>query len=207
VLTVGGIDPGLASGGLAVVRGDSINIEVLAAASFVEPKGSVAKSKSLAEDYSEFTQGGIDKEFTAAMLRADQWMIKFKAALDQVEELDIDAFAVESFVDQRSRAREEANRLVKNRWQTPIVIGMIAIELAKRDYKIENNKLFYQNAGIIIRHWSKEIGALKARQVSGKDLLFPGDACITNDHQRKALAHGLGLLVRLNAVQTTTINK
>jgi hypothetical protein len=195
---IAGIDPGLASGGMVVIATGPDR--VIEAYSLVEKKGRHAAAKSEARALAEPLDGWSDAEFSAAALRAEQWRDQFATALDQFEAEHgaIDFFAVESFVDQRSRAREEKNRLVKNRWQTPLVIGLLAAELEKRDISVRNQRLIYQNAGIVIRQWSAELAELKNRGKGSPDLVVPGDHKISNDHQRKALVHALALSLRLN---------
>jgi len=204
-LTVLGIDPGLASGGLALIRGDAATTEVLAAVSLVEARGTPAAAKREVAELEKYTNGGIDREFSAAMLRVASWIERFERAVDEIfEEFDVDAVAVESFVDQRSRAREEKQRLIKNRWQTPLVIGLIADRLEKHQITMRNQRLFYQNAGIVIRQWAPELARLSDRsrlKTINDDCIFSGDKIITNDHQRKALVHALALKNRLSHVE------
>ena len=164
---------------------------VLAALSLVEKRGAIAAAKSI---YTEATPSEWgDKEFSVAALRATAWAEALINFLDQFEreQAPIDYFAIESFVDQRSRAREDKNRLVRNRWQTPLVIGLVQAALARREVTVANGRLVYQNAGIVIRQQADEIARLK---VGG---FIPGDHLIKNDHQRKALAHALALSLRL----------
>lgn len=192
---IAGIDPGLASGGIVVIEGWPES--VIYAKSLV---ASTSSAKQAAKETGEIlspTNGWGDKEFTAAVLRAEAWRNVFVRTLHEIlDDHDIDVFAIESFVDQRSRAREEKQRLIKNRWHTPLVMGMIHQELEKRDFNVRNHGVVYQNAGIVIKQANVEIAQLKARK-SKEDLVVPGDRVITNDHLRKALAHALALSLRL----------
>jgi hypothetical protein len=194
---IAGVDPGLASGGLVLI---SIQPnEVLAAISLVEKKGQRQAAQQEVKELAADLDGWSDKEFASAMLRAESWRDNFRIAVDQLlEEYGaIDYFAVESFVDQRSRAREEQQRLVSNRWQTPLAIGLMSQVLEQREITVRNQRLIYQNAGIVIRQWSTELSALKNRRRGQEDLYIPGDRQITNDHQRKAWAHAMALRLRV----------
>lgn len=178
---------------------DTNPLEVRAAVSLVENKNERDQATQEARQLSKQLDGWSDREFTSAALRAESWKEKFAMTVDQLldEHGNIDYFAVESFVDQRSRAREEQRRLVRNRWQTPLVIGMISDVLAQREITVRNQRLIYQNAGIVIRQWSTELSALKDRGRGRKDLFITGDRQITNDHQRKAWAHAMALRLRV----------
>jgi hypothetical protein len=196
-----GLDTGLSSGGL-VVLDRARDDRVLEAVSLVEPKGAARTARAFADAQAETFGGWSDREFLAAQFRALRWMDMLTEALDRIENEHgrIDMFGIESFVDQRSRAREEKQQLLKNRWMTPLTMGMLAAELDRRDYTIYNGRVVYQNAGIVIRQMSEEIARLKARPRGGTaDLIVRGDHKVTNDHLRKAFAHGLALSMRLPA--------
>jgi hypothetical protein len=196
---VAGIDPGLASGGFVVVKGGDRS--VIKAYSLVEKKKEREQAKKMAVDLSKQAGTWGDNEFTTAVFRAESWMKKFDQAFNEFtsEHGIIDYFAIESFVDQRSRAREEKQQLLRNRWHTPLLMGLLVAYLNERDYNPQNHNLFYQNAGIIIRQWSTEIGMLAARKKSknAADVVVKNDYLITNDHQRKALVHAFALSLRL----------
>lgn len=187
---IAGVDPGLASGGVAILR--SPKEEVVAASSLVEKRGSVKLAEEAYQSSSDIDWG--DREFSVASIRANSWLNNFIDFIDQVEGdyQPIKFYAIESFVDQRSRAREEKQRLVRNRWQTPLVMGLLQAELASRGFSVAAGNLFYQNAGLVITQQKNEINRLK------QGGLIPGDDLIKNDHQRKALAHALALSLRLN---------
>jgi len=196
-IKIGGIDPGLASGGFVVL--ESWPDKVIAAYSLVEKKGGAKKARAEVDQLLTFIDGWSDNEFTAAALRALAWRDSFIAALDDFESNHgaVDVFAIESFVDQRSRAKEEKAQLIRNRWHTPLVMGHLAQVLEDRGATMRNHKVFYQNAGIVIRQWSTELSALKSRSDRSQDVVVPGDVAVTNDHTRKALAHAKALSLRL----------
>jgi hypothetical protein len=200
-LLIAGVDPGLASGGLVLLS--SVGPEVRAAVSLVEKKSQREAAQQRAGDLAAELDGWSDREFASAALRAENWRDSFAQAVDQLiaEQGPIDYFAVESFVDQRSRAREEQQRLVRNRWQTPLVIGMLAVVLEQRGITVGNQRLIYQNAGIVIRQWSAELSELKDRRRGQSDLFVSGDRQISNDHQRKAWAHAMALRLRLSQTE------
>jgi len=204
-LLIAGVDPGLASGGLVLINGSEQN-EVLASYSMVEKKGSSKQAQAEAKSLTEHLSGWSDLEFLAASLRAQAWINNFIQVVDTIEkEFKLpDVWAIESFVDQRSRAREEKQQLIKNRWHTPLVMGMMARVLQERGITPESQRLIYQNAGIVIRQWSVEIGKLKARKRQDKkDVILRGDTKIRNDHERKALVHALALSLRLRQTHRT----
>jgi hypothetical protein len=167
---------------------------VLAAVSLVQNKTTRQDAVAEALNIGKIFGGFPDKEFVEAALRADIWTEQCLAFVDEQEKIDF--IAVESFVDQRSRAREDKQRLVSKRWQTPLVIGLLQAGLAERNITVQNGRLIYQNAGIVIRQLSTEIERLKSRR-GKQDVVIPGDHIVTNDHQRKALAHALALSTRI----------
>lgn len=188
-----GIDPGLASGGLVVIDASDRD-RVVAAYSLVEKKGAVAEAKKEAEDKAHELEGWGDKAFTSAAIRSEKWIGKVEEAMEEIsrEHGPIAWCAVESFTDQPSRARKEKEGLLRNRWQTPLSMGGLQLVLAKFDLSLENGKLFYQNAGVVIPQWRDELARLEA----GEEIA-PGDKIVKNDHQRKALLHALALSLRL----------
>lgn len=199
-LRIGGIDPGLASGGFVVIDARQKN-RVLASHSLVEPKGAAKAATEEARELAEEFGGWGDVEFIAAALRAERWVENFTSCLAEVEAEfgPITYFAVESFVDQRSRAREENNRLIRNRWQTPFLMGQLAVALhGESDAFVRNRRIVYQNAGTVIRQWGPELAELKQRGRGKEDLIVSGDGQVGNDHERKALVHALALSLRLS---------
>ena len=185
-----GIDPGLASGGIVLLDQE----KVLETASLVEKKGAVKKAKEEARILTDNLDGWGDKEFIAASLRTVGWLARAEEVLNDWEKKygTVQFYAVESFVDQPSRASQEKAGLLRKRWQTPFVMGGLATLLARRGVTAANGRLVYQNAGVVIRQWHKEIALLEK---GGS--IYPGDEKITNDHLRKALVHALALNIRL----------
>lgn len=197
---IGGIDPGLASGGFVVIdRADQKR--VLEAHSLVEEAGTVKRSREEASVLAARLGGWSDIEFLAADMRAQAWVQRFISVLNafEAEYGVIDMFGVESFVDQAQHAK----KMMKNRWQTPFLTGMLVRELAQRDITAANGRLIYQNAGTILSQLSEERGRLEARRKNDRDLIVPGDRQVTNEHQRSALAHALALDLRLPPLATT----
>jgi hypothetical protein len=200
-LLVAGIDPGLASGGLVVIDVNDRE-RVVAAISLVETAAERAYARTQADEALAAWGGWSDREFVTATFRAQRWLGQFQQALATItEHQPVTYFAVESFVDQRSRAREEQQRLIKNRWHTPLVIGLLMSELERYGATAGNERVVYQNAGVVIRQLADEIARLKNRK-GVRDILVPGDQMIRNDHQRKAFAHALALSLRLRARQS-----
>lgn len=191
---IGGIDPGMRTGGIVLLQTDPE--KVLAAYSMVETRGTTTAANAQTETI--LSAGWGDKEFTSAALRANGWLERFKEILDEIEEVHghVRVWAIESFVDQRSRAREEQERLVRKRWMTPLVMGLLAYELQERGYSVDDNTIVYQNAGVVIRQNNEEIARLANRRNKQLDVVVPGDHLITNDHTRKAFAHALSLSSR-----------
>lgn len=193
-----GIDPGLASGGLVVINTADKN-RVLASRSLVEKPGEAKKARSTAEAGASGIGGWGDMQFTAAALRSESWCLKVRQALDEIceEYGSIEFFAVESFVDQPSRARKEKAGLLRNRWQTPLSIGGLAAVLREHRADVANGRVVYQNAGIVIPQWQTQIAQLEKR-TKGKDAgVAPDDRLVGNDHERKALVHALALALRV----------
>jgi hypothetical protein len=202
-LFIGGLDPGLASGGLTVLK--LPEEAVVFAASLVEKKGQAKEAAAAAQEIADDLGGWGDKEFIAAVIRAELWAEKLDLALTEFKDNHgpIDYLAMESFVDQRSRAREEKARLIRNRWHTPLATGLVLPILRQHDISLANSRLVFQNAGIVIRQLADEIGQLKRRKNKKEDIVIAGDHQITNDHLRKALAHALALSLRIREKSST----
>lgn len=201
---IAGLDPGLRTGGLVVVE-KTTSERVLASISIVEPAGAVAQARKRADDLAARLGGWSDREFLAAALRADKWCERLVSALDEieVEHGPIDIFAVESFIDQPSKAQ----RVQRKRWMTPLVMGQLAVVLRQRGSDVANGRVVYQNAGVVIRQWSAEIGLLaQRRRGATNSVVIAGDEQVGNDHERKALAHALALSLRLDANTKTPPN-
>lgn len=196
-----GIDPGLATGGIVLIKvgRTSLDDEVIDSFSMVEKKDLLNKDKERAVKLIEL---GVnrwgDREFTLAMLRTDRWVKKAIAEISRWEKEygKIDKIAIESFVDQPSRAKQ----IMKLRWQTPLLIGAFVEKLKDLGYSEE--QLVYQNAGTVLKQWQTELDLLKndkrkKRARQEKPVIVTGDWQISNDHLRKALVHGLALAIRI----------
>lgn len=185
-----GIDPGLSSGGLVALCPRSER--VLAAHSLLGP-GVPSRSATAGEP--EILG---DRNFTLAERLAAAQAARTLAALDAVASgYRIVRIGVESFVDQRSRAREDQGRLIKDRWKTPLVIGHLCAGLAARGFTSVAGNLVFQDAGIVIRHFASELRELAGRpRGDARDRVAADDHLLTNDHLRKAWAHALWLSLR-----------
>jgi len=196
-MRIAGIDPGLRSGALVVVQ--SRPERVLASASLVEEGGAAREAKRRVTEIAEALGGWSDKEFASACLRADEWMRRFRQAFEAAEKEhgEIDYVACESFVDQPSRASQEKAGLLRKRWQTPLLTGYLNVYLAERGYTIENGRLVFQSAGVVIKQLAEELGVLKRGRPSARERVISGASLVRNDHERKALAHAMALRLRL----------
>jgi hypothetical protein len=221
-----GIDPGLRSGGI-VALDQADHDRVLAAFSIVERSGDAKKALAEAKRISKELFGAkdwSDYEYTAASVRASVWIAAAAAALDEIEARfgPIVAVACESFVDQRSRAREEKNRLLAKRWQTPHVIGRLEALLESRGIAVANGRLVYQNAGIVLQQLRNERAIIatdagivlendsspaKASDPRHDGLVCPGDSLIGNEHELSALLHALALSFRFPTTATSVHDK
>lgn len=189
-----GIDPGLATGGLVLVELGDVE-RVRASVSLVEKRGAVAEAKRQAKDLAAGLGGWSDIEFLAAALRTESWCGRLAETLDALEDEHgtIDVYAVETFVDQPSRAK----KVVRSRWMTPLVIGRLTALLAERGVTPANGGVVYQNAGVVIQQSQKELALLESRGRDKRDVLVEGDHLVSNDHERKALMHALALSLRI----------
>ncbi len=193
-----GIDPGLASGGLVLLdAGDGDR--VLGSHSLVEARGAVSKARGEAEDLAAAWGNWGDLQFTSAALRSEAWCRRVREALDGMvkEHGPISFFAVESFTDQASRARQDKAGLIRNRWQTPLSIGGLADVLRDFGAEVSNGRLVYQNAGVVLPQWRSELALLESRKRGQESGVAPDDHLVGNDHERKALVHALALALRL----------
>ena len=203
---VGGLDPGLATGALVVIdRGD--RERVLACYSLVEKRGArahaLARAKELTESFKGTgTKGWGDVEFLSAELRAKVWADRFFAAFDECETngYPIDILAMESFVD----LKQNANKMMKNRWMTPLIMGLLIEGLSNREITVESGRLVYQGSGVVLPQLKVERARLKARVKADRDLIVPGDRLVTTDHERSALSHALALSQRLPHISSIT---
>jgi hypothetical protein len=191
---VGGIDSGLGSGGLAIIDRAGAG-RVAASYSFVEPKGGLRAARERARALLEPLDGWGDVEFLTAHLRALAWMEAFGASLDrfEAEHGKVGILAVESFIDQHQHAR----RMMRNRWQTPFLMGLLTADLTRRGFSPEEGTLVYQDAGVILKQLSEELEEMKERS-SKRPVLLDGDETITNAHERSAYAHAYALRLRLD---------
>lgn len=200
-LCIVGIDPGLGSGGLVAVDAADGD-RVLLSRSLVPKKASLneasEEARVLVASFGE--PGWGDLEYLRADLRALRWVEFVLSVLDEVERdfAPPVAIAIESFVDQPSRAK----KLIRNRWQTPHVIGILTAALRLRGYAPENGRVVYQNAGVVLTQLSTEIATLDARKKPFTDgVVVQGDSLVGNEHETRALAHALALAHRLTASQ------
>ena len=200
---VAGLDNGLASGALVVIDrlAPKFRERVLAAVSLVEPRGVKAAADRQAREIAETFGGVHDKEFTSAHIRAGLWVARFSTALDEIEAEfgPVEVFGVEAFDDQAQHAK----KLIKGRWKTPLLLGRLAVELEGRGITVENGRLVYQNAGIVLKQFKDELQKLAARQTKTLDMVRPNDRTVTNEHQRSAFSHACALSLRLGAATTT----
>lgn len=182
-----GIDPGLSSGGLVAIAGRSER--VVAAYSLVRPGVPSRRADADAEPLTG------DRNFTLAMRIAAAQSARIAELVALIgSEHRIVRIGVESFVDQRSRAREEQARLVKDRWKTPLVIGYAAALLAPIGFTTEDGSLVYQDASTVLRHMSAQLAAL--RDPARSEPVCENDHLLTNDHMRTAWAHAVWLAHR-----------
>lgn len=138
-----------------------------------------------------------ERSFTAAEAHARAVARRAAGILDAwlSEWGRIDAVGMEAFIDQPSRARQ--SNLVKDRWKTPLAMGHICALFSQRGYASENGNLFFQDPAIL-RQFAAELGELARRKRgNSSDVVCEGDRLLTNDHLRKAWAHGAWLCPRL----------
>jgi hypothetical protein len=190
-----GIDPGLSTGGVAVV--DPRSDEVLTAHSIRLTREEAREAIAAAAESLEALGGWGDREFTAAALRARAWVRKLACLLDEIERRHgaIGFYAIESFTDQPSRARRERAGLLRQRWQTPLVISLIHELLAERRAGVVDGRLVFQNAGVVLRQHADDLVALR----EGREIVKGAQRHIRNEHTRSALVHALALSQRLRA--------
>lgn len=199
--TIGGIDPGLASGGFVVVKAARNEELVLFSRSLVPPRGTVSEAKIVSSTARARLNGWGDREFIEADSRARAWVLIFLAAWAEfeAEHGEIEIFAIESFVDLHSKAK----LMLKNRWHTPLVIGYLSAELRARGYTVENGRIVFQNPSTLAQ-FSYELASLDARKKPYPvDLVLRGDELVGNSHEARALAHALALANHLTAVTTS----
>ena len=198
-----GIDPGLGSGGLVGIDAAN-NDKVLYAHSLVPPRKITLEAKREADEFLNSWGGWGDRQYLEAERRALWWLKEVKRALAEFSASfgEARAIAIESFVDQPSRAHK---RLIRNGWQTPHVIGLMGAALRRLGYSPEAGNLVYQNAGVVLRQYNEEIAILSRRHRPYSDgLVAPGDSLIDNEHEIRALVHALALSHHLSQHRPTS---
>jgi hypothetical protein len=196
LLYVLGIDPGFGSGGMVGVEAPAER--VVFSRSLVTKASARRARRDLAQSLTaRFGEDGWgDVDYTEADLQSLAWV---EVAVAAIEEFSA-AFAwpayiaVESFVDQRSRAR----KLIKDRWKVPHAIGVLSAALAPLGYTTVSGRLVYQDAGVVLRQFDAELARLDARQKPYPDgVVVEGDSLVGNEHERRALVHALALVNHL----------
>lgn len=180
-----GFDPGLTTGGMVLMS---------------YPPERIIAARSLVRAIPKIDVPIGERAFTAAEAHARDVAQRAALTLDEwiAEHGPVAAIGIEAFIDQPSRARKP--NLVKDRWKTPLAIGHISARFAERGFASEHGNVFYQDPAIL-RHFASELAEL-ARPSSGEtrtmhDSVCEGDHLLTNDHLRKAWAHGAWLCPRL----------
>lgn len=193
-----GVDPGLRSGGLVFIDPDTDGA-IVESHSMVETAAERAAATGLVAELFEGRGNWGDREFSEAVIRGERWRDDFFAAFDAYCDAHGHpaAVAVESFVDQPSKAK----KIQARRWQTPLLIGMLITGFAERGYTVANGRLIFQNAGTVIRQHSNELMRLEERNNATFDVVVKNDHLLTNDHQRKAWAHADALSLRITTVR------
>jgi hypothetical protein len=168
-ITICGVDPGLATGGIVLVSKDSD--EILG----VQRLYSTMKKKGDDEPLG-------DVRFTDSVNRA---AVISKTVLDFIDVHKPNLVVVESFVDFGSQAKRTNTQggafFAKDRWKTPLVIGYLSAGLAERSFP-----LIYTNPQIL-RQYADEISMLGGKR--DEDVIAPNDRLLTSDHLIKAWCH------------------
>jgi hypothetical protein len=181
-------DPGISSGGLVSIDpsdGDRVHLSRSLGPSTAERRAATATAARILEMHLE--KGWGDSEFLVADLLAQDWRQKFRSGLDEIELLrgPIDWFAIESFVDFHSKAKQ----MLRDRWKTPLVIGYALAELRARGITPESGRLIFQNASVL-GNYGDDLADLKSRVKPYPDgVVVPGDSLIGSDHEASALMH------------------
>jgi hypothetical protein len=193
-----GIDPGFGSGGFVGVdatQSDQVVFSRSLVSKASQRKAHRERAQQLLERFGE--PGWGDLEYTEADLQAEVWV---DSVLDTLAEFsrdfaEPDLIAVESFVDQPSKAK----KILKGRWKTPHTIGVLASALRPLGFTAENGRLVYQNAGTVLTQFSAELATLDQRKKPYADgVIVPGDRLVGNEHERRALVHALALSNHVN---------
>lgn len=173
VKRIAGVDPGLASGGIVCVE--------------LQPER-IVDAESLRTKPGKPDTEYVDRQFTDAIRRAEEWMNGAAAALDRMRP---DLVVIESFVDLPSRARRNGggkSAFDKNRWMTPLVIGRLDAHLRGLDVEVR-----YQNPSVL-KQFAIPVGQMQeanslSRRGRTVDVVFPGDHLLVNEHLLSAWSH------------------
>lgn len=189
-----GIDPGVSTGAIVAYNAATDSVCFALAASRSKSDRDAAKQAVSAMPGS--------REFAAADLLAQAQATTMLTAVDDiVAQFDLPhRIAVEAFVDQRSRAREEKAQLLRDRWKTPLVIGHLSAGLAPRGFTVAAGTLVWQDAGIVQRHYATELAALRAGEF-GEPFLPQNARLLSSEHRRDAWAHAAWCAQRYTPIE------
>lgn len=193
---IGGLDNGLASGGLVVL--DMLDAKrVVGSWTLAEPRGAVASARAEAREVTRGFPGPYDLEYVAAWLRAGRYVERVLAALSELEQTHgpVDRLAVESFDDQAQHAKT----VKAGRWKTPLLLGRLLAGLEPRGILLENGRLVFQNSGTVLgnEEVKRDLARIAGRKNKDLDMLNPGDRLVRNEHTRSALMHARALALRV----------
>jgi hypothetical protein len=182
-IVIGGIDPGFTTGGLVVLEEPNL---VIYGRSLAPKRGDVAVARAIADKLHG------DREFNRGDILARAQAQRFLTALDESPKRP-DFIAVESFVDQPQHAKT----MRKGLWKTPLMMGYLAAGLVERGYSQEDGTLQFQNAGVVLKHFSLRLGLIQRGDHATVQSVYPGSGILTNNHMRSAFAHAAWCALRL----------
>lgn len=164
-----GIDPGMTTGGMVLLKEN----EIFDTASFGQKRKKDAQSPFLG-----------DPNFGLSMLRAEECIHTIIEVLEKwSKDVEIKGVGIEGFVDLKSRKKhrdEEGQQLwIRDRWKTPLVIGMLHPYVVKYP-------LSYQNPAIL-KGYEIKLGMIKSKTMDSDTL--KGWEKITSPHQASAWCH------------------
>lgn len=213
---IASFDPGLATGGFTVIEPTAPRF--LAAVSLGEPSSTPAKTKAEAKKQLKANEllekSGDDKvwgdiEFLAAALRAQRWVGRAVAAVEQAiaEHGPIGLIGIESFVDFPSLA----GKVIAKRWQTPLVIGLLLPALKPFGLSVDEGTVVFQNAGIVLSSKGQLasehallLERLEGRHPADRDMCWRGDRLLSNPHLITAGLHAIALSIRTDIRRLNT---
>ena len=123
------------------------------------------------------TADGPRPGFAACVERSESLCAQLRIYRAEIGE--VATLVAEAYADIPGRLRA-----VRNRWTTPLAIGLMVPAL--RDFTVDG-RIIWQDPSVVMTQYAQHVRMWEL----GQRGLIAGDACLRNEHQRSAAAHGM----------------